>query len=112
VEKLPFNTRAFDELSPVPFQNGLVFVSNRRVSVLNTNTDAEKGTPVNNIWYTEQRDDGKWIAPRLLSDDLSSIVHEGPATFNPGDYRLFYTPARRQKKGQYDTGDFYCRQIR
>lgn len=91
VEKLPFNTRAFDELSPVPFQNGLVFVSNRRVSVLNTNTDAEMGTPVNNIWYAEQRDDGKWIAPRLLSDDLSSVVHEGPATFNPRGTIVFFT---------------------
>lgn len=100
MEKLPFNTRAFDELSPIPYQNGLIFISNRRVSILSTNMDASRGTPVNNIWYTEQRDDGKWINPRLFSDDLTSAVHEGPVTFNPRGTVVYFT--RRQEGRRKD----------
>lgn len=100
VEMLPFNTRAFDELSPVPYQNGLVFISNRRVSILNTNMDASRGTPVNNIWYTEQKENGKWISPSLFSGDLTSVVHEGPVAFNPRGTVVYFT--RRQEGRRKD----------
>lgn len=91
IEKLPFNTRAFDELSPVPFGKGLVFTSNRRVSVFSTVEDMETGTPVNNLWFAERTEDGKWKTPRLLSGDLESEFHDGPATFNSRGNLIYFT---------------------
>lgn len=91
VQKLPFNTRAFDELAPVSYLNGLVFISNRRLRVINSHFDSELGVPMYNIWFAELTEDGKWKSPRLFADELSSILHEGPSDFNARGNFIYFT---------------------
>lgn len=91
IEKLSFNTGAFDELSPVPYLNGLVFTSNRRVNLFKTHSDSKTGTLMNNIWFVERNEKGKWKSPRLFSSSLASFAHEGPAVFNSRGNIVYFT---------------------
>lgn len=97
VEKLPFSERHFDDFAPVPFRDGIVYVSNRRKSVFNTYVDADLGTMVNNLWYAEKGKGGDWRKPKILHRHLATLYHEGPATFNARGTQIFFT---RQQEGE------------
>ncbi len=44
-----------------------------------------------NILYVEQKDSGNWKTPELFSENLTTILNEGPATFSPGGDTIFYS---------------------
>jgi outer membrane protein OmpA-like peptidoglycan-associated protein len=68
VKKVPWSSDKYDEFSPVYYKQGLVFSSNRNTSSFN----------INFVDTTDKA--GKDI--RLFSNNLTSRLNDGPASFN------------------------------
>lgn len=116
IEVLPFNSGIFDDFAPVIFKNGIMFCSNRKNKILSdyTTTDDER---LLDIYWVEQKDNLKWGRPRLMSDDISTIFHEGPACLNKEENIIFFTRnytidrKNRKDRNQNNFGIFTARRI-
>jgi hypothetical protein len=90
VERAPFSDRKYDEYSPVFFDGGIVFRSNKRMNVMKKTSD-KAGNTAMNLFFVRDLGDGKWSEPELFSSSLSSIKqHFGPATFNEEGDRIWF----------------------
>ena len=87
VEKAPFSTKINDEFAPVFYANGIVFCSNQRDnSPVGFNSGPDR---LYKIYYIEKGKGASWKSARLLSDQITTSFHDGPATFN-GEGSLLY----------------------
>lgn len=90
VELLPFNSEIFDDFAPVMVENGIIFCSNRKKKALiNYTTDDDEH--LLDIYYVEQKDSLKWKRPKLMSDNISTIFHEGPACITKDQSVIYFT---------------------
>jgi hypothetical protein len=85
----PFSSDRFDEFSPVYYDNGIVFCSNRKSGGLAQYTDAQ-GRASFNIFYVDTTLEVTWRSSVPFSENLSSRFNDGPVTFNrAGDIIYF-----------------------
>jgi hypothetical protein len=80
IKKAFFSSDVYDEFSPVYYQNGIVFCSNRNLSLLNRSTDQDKG--LFKIYFVDTTLDTDWQSARLFSKKLTTSLNDGPVTFN------------------------------
>jgi len=90
IEKLPFNSRQFNEIAAVLVPDGIVFCSDRRISGV-VNNKTFDGDRVYSIFYAEREDSMKWGNTRIYSRDLQSLFTQGPFCFSPDRRQLYYT---------------------
>lgn len=81
VRPVSFNSNEADEFAPVYYKDGLVFASNRKNGVLLEYNDASN-KPLTELYYCAQKRGRKFEKPALFSRQLSTIFHDGPASFN------------------------------
>lgn len=88
----PFNSAKLD-FSAVPFQGGLVYVSNRpnKRKAYRNRVDIWMNDNFNDLWYVPIDDSGGWGDPEPLSGRLNSRLHEGPMAFNGGQDVIYFT---------------------
>jgi hypothetical protein len=84
------SARAFNEVAPVRFKNKLVYTSDQTISSSRDYTD-NNNEPFVSIWSLEEKDDGKWGTPVLLSPELTTMQHDGPACFNTEGTLIVFT---------------------
>lgn len=106
VSPLGFNTRA-KEMAPAFFQNGLVFISDKRNDFLTSYVDQDL-KPFTNLYYAAKKKHGKFESPRLLAKELTTFLFEGPATFSANGTEVFFTrsidvSASNKNRGRRDT---------
>lgn len=89
VSPLGFNTRA-KEMAPAFFQNGLVFISDKRNDILTSYVDQDL-KPFTNLYFAAKKKQGKFESPRLLAKELTTFLFEGPATFSADGKEVFFT---------------------
>lgn len=80
VKKASFSSDKYDEFSPVFYNNGIVFSSNRNSGLSNHSTSQNKG--LFKIYYIDTTRKADWENTRLFSKNLTSILNDGPVTFN------------------------------
>jgi outer membrane protein OmpA-like peptidoglycan-associated protein len=80
VKKASFSSDKYDEFSPVFYNNGIVFSSNRNSGLSNRSTSQNKG--LFKLYYIDTTHKADWESTRLFSKNLTSILNDGPATFN------------------------------
>ena len=90
IEKLPFSSRQFNEMTAVLVSNGIVFCSDRRISGV-VNNKTFDGDRVYNIFYAAREDTMKWGRTRIYSKDLQSLFTQGPFCFSPDGRQMYYT---------------------
>lgn len=78
INKEWFSSDKYDEFAPVFYNNGLVFCSSRNAGIMNHSTSQNKG--VSKIYFVDST--GRHVSARLFSKDLTSILNDGPVTFN------------------------------
>ncbi len=89
VTKALFSSDRFDEFSPVYYDNGIVFCSNRKSGGLAQYTDAQ-GRPSFNIFYVDTTQEVTSRSSVPFSNNISSRFNDGPVTFNrAGDIIYF-----------------------
>src|SRR5450759_5114591 len=80
VKKASFSSDKYDEFSPVFYNNGIVFSSNRNSGLSNHSTSQNKG--LFKLYYIDTTRKADWENTRLFSKNLTSILNDGPVTFN------------------------------
>ena len=86
IDLAKFNSQKSDEFSPVYYKNGLVFCSNRTMSLFkNYLTSENKGLLKINYVDTVS---GK---VKLFSKNLSTKFNDGPASFSKGGDTIYFS---------------------
>ncbi len=90
IKLAPFSTQKYDEFSPVFFQNGIVYCSNKKsFGLLTYSTNDEKGTL--KIYYTDTVSPESSQNSKLLSKELSTNYNDGPVTFNKNQNEIYFS---------------------
>jgi outer membrane protein OmpA-like peptidoglycan-associated protein len=93
VNKTFFSSDKYDEYSPVYYKNGIVFCSNRNVSLSSHSTSQNKG--LFKIYYIDTTTLSDWQHAKLFSKNLTTPLNDGPVTFNRTLDTIYYS--RNQK---------------
>jgi outer membrane protein OmpA-like peptidoglycan-associated protein len=97
VSKTVFSTSATDDFAPAFYKQGLVYCSNALNRSLVSIKSENEG--LFNMLYVQPKDSGAWQTPVLFSEELTTILNEGPATFTPDDKTVYYA-RNLQTKGK------------
>jgi outer membrane protein OmpA-like peptidoglycan-associated protein len=76
VKPVSFNSSGMD-FSPVPYKDGIVFVSSRH----SKNSAQQAHEDFLNLFYTQEGEDGAFSEPQLLNKDNNTPYHLGPTVF-------------------------------
>lgn len=92
VTNLPFNAPS-NEFSPVPYQNALVFTSDRY---------QVEGQHIAHLYKVTliSEDSLTYTAPKPFEVGATQNLHEGPATFNRDGNEIFYTRTRPESQAR------------
>jgi outer membrane protein OmpA-like peptidoglycan-associated protein len=80
VKKTLFSSDKYDEFAPVFYKKGIVFSTNRNLSLINYSTFQDKG--FYKINYIDTTSEVTWQNARILSKELTSKLNDGPAAFS------------------------------
>lgn len=89
LQNLEINTEESD-FSPAYFEEGIVFVSNRKNKRLSQNTYYWDDSFFLDLYYT-RLSEGQYEEPLALTKQINTIFHEGPATFFDNDSKIIFT---------------------
>ena len=89
VTKASFSSDKYDEFSPVYYKDGIVFCSNRIMGLSNRLTSENKG--LFKIFYVDTTSTNTWESARLFSKNLTTILNDGPVTFNSAGDTIYYS---------------------
>jgi outer membrane protein OmpA-like peptidoglycan-associated protein len=95
VNKAFFSSDKYDEFSPVYYKNGIIFCSNRNLSLSNRSTSQNKG--LIKIYFIDTVGNKDWLSARLFSKNLITVLNDGPVTFNGLRDTIYYS--RNQEIG-------------
>jgi outer membrane protein OmpA-like peptidoglycan-associated protein len=86
----PFSSEKYDEFSPVFYKNGIVFCSNRDIHILSKFSDSYS-EGFFKIFYVDTASESKMMKATLFSGNLTSVLNDGPVTFNRGGDTIYYS---------------------
>ncbi|HKK41247.1 MAG TPA: PKD domain-containing protein [Bacteroidales bacterium] len=89
IEKAYFSSDKFDEFSPVYFNDGIVFCSNRNLGLASHSSKGNK--TLFKIYYIDTVKTRDWEGARLFSKDITTIYNDGPVTFNKTRDTIYYS---------------------
>jgi outer membrane protein OmpA-like peptidoglycan-associated protein len=89
VKKASFSSDKYDEFSPVYYKNGLIFCSNRNLGLSYHSTSQNKG--LFKIYYIDTTGKAGWESAKLFSKDLTTILNDGPVTFNRSRDTIYFS---------------------
>jgi outer membrane protein OmpA-like peptidoglycan-associated protein len=89
IKKASFSSDKYDEFSPIYFKNGLVFCSNRNLGLSYHSTSENKG--LFKIYYIDTTRKAEWESAKLFSKNLTTILNDGPVTFNSSRDTIYYS---------------------
>lgn len=91
INRLDFNSPAYNDISPVMFKDGLVFCSDRRFSGVKDRT-AYDGRRLYNIYFVERKDtSGHWGKPAEIKSERSTLFNNGPLCIAPDGKTIYFT---------------------
>lgn len=89
VQKAPFSSDKYDEFSPVYYKNFIVFTSNRNTGLSYHSTSQNKG--LFKIYYVDTTGKADWESAKLFSKNLTTIMNDGPVTFNLSKDTIYFS---------------------
>ena len=100
-----YNERAINtgqlEFSPTFYEDGIVFISSQVALGKEKIFDTHINRKTMSIYAAFRGEDGKLMAPKLFADELVSLLHEGPLTFDQFNENIYFT--RNNSKGTKTT---------
>src|ERR1035437_1051806 len=105
INKAQFSSDKYDEFSPVYFNNGIVYCSNRNAGLSSYSSGQDKG--LFKIYFADTT--GRGQPSRLFSKNLNFLSNDGPVTFNKKRDTIYFSrnqdisknSAARNKLGIY-----------
>jgi len=92
VKRTSFSSRITDEFSPVYYNDGLVFCSNRGDNSIIGYSDNQKG--LYKIVFVKKTNTG-WKQPGLFANELTTLFNDGPVSFNTTGNRAYFSRNNR-----------------
>jgi len=89
VRKAAFSSDKYDEFSPVYYKNGIVFCSNKNLGLSSRTTSQNKG--LFKICYIDTTAKVDHESVKLFSKNLTSILNDGPVSFNTSGDTIYYS---------------------
>ena len=90
VSKASFSSEKYDEFSPVYYNNGIVFCTNRpSTKIMNYSTGDDRGFV--KIVYIDTSANGQWQNSSLFSKELKTKFNDGPVTFSRKADTIYYS---------------------
>ena len=90
VTSLTLNSRFSNEIFAIPYEDGLIYCSDRRTNVLINRVDTADN-PLFHLYFVHGKDSLKWGMSRLLSKNISINTHQGPCTVSTNGRDLYFT---------------------
>jgi hypothetical protein len=90
VDRMPFNSSVFSEISPVIVNEGLVFCSDKRFSIVKDRI-AFDGRRLYNIYLAEMKDSTDWKKPLEFKSERNSLFNNGPFCIAPDGKTVYFT---------------------
>ncbi len=89
IEKAYFSSDRFDEFSPVYYNDGIVFCSNRNLGLTSHSSNGNKA--LFKIFYIDTLKERDWEGAKLFSKEITTIYNDGPVTFNSTRDTIYYS---------------------
>lgn len=89
IKKAAFSSDKYDEFAPVFYKNWIVFSSNRNFGLSNHSSSQNK--ELFKIHYVNNTGKMDWESSRLFSKNLTSLLNDGPVTFNKTSDTIYFS---------------------
>lgn len=84
------------DFSPVKYKDGILFVSERGIDLVNETTDQLSGQPYLSIYFAKQSNGYKKAKP--FSHQINTQFHDGPACISIDGKTIYFTRANKNEK--------------
>ncbi|MDX9725714.1 MAG: PKD domain-containing protein [Bacteroidales bacterium] len=114
ISRLPFNLTPYSEISPVLFEKGIFFCSDRRISGVMDRTSFDNRR-LYNIYKAERKDSTEWGKPEMVRSERTAQFNTGPLCISPDGATVWFTSeietgeAARSRKFRNHSGIFTAR---
>ena len=114
VERMPFSSRMFNDLSPVFYHEGIVFSSDRRKNFIQGYANENNELQLE-LYVVDRTDNLDWGKPEFFSEELNTIKFEGPSCFTSDGKMVYFTrnyvdvEKRRRRSANPNFGIFISR---
>jgi len=81
----------------VPFQEGVIFTSNRQDDRWLSCSNPNDNTRFTNLMYAEENQDGEFVNITPLAKNVNEIYHDGVATFDQSGKTVFFSRNNKTK---------------
>ncbi|MBN4062077.1 OmpA family protein [Bacteroidales bacterium AH-315-I05] len=101
VENVEAVNTKFSDFSPVPYNGGIAFVSERNNNYVNDNVDyGWTQRPYLSVYYVDQNTDSTFTKPKLFSPAINDEYHNGPIAFDNQQNEAIFTRVSNLRKGK------------
>jgi hypothetical protein len=90
ITRIPINEGAFSEISPVIYNDGIIFCSDRRFSAVKDRKSFE-GRRLYNLYFAQKKDSTDWKKPEELVSERSRLFNNGPLCIAPDGKTVYFT---------------------
>lgn len=86
------------DFCPVVYQDGLIFVSERGVDLVNEAPSGDTEGPYLSIFYAKETSNYRKV--KRFSNQLNSLYHDGPATISKDETSIYFTRGNKKERGK------------
>lgn len=97
VEPFSIINSSTSDFSPIKYKDGILFVSERGIDLVNESADQLSGQPYLSIYFAKQSDGYKKAKP--FSYQINTQYHDGPACISADGKTMYFTRADKNEKG-------------
>lgn len=105
VEEKEFEVKTVDNINtksadfcPLVYKEGIVFVSERGIDLVNTNHSGMSNKPYLSLYYAKK--EKKYKKAKHFSNQLSSLYHDGPVSISDNGEVIYFTRADKSEHGK------------
>lgn len=86
------------DFCPLTYEDGIVFVSERGLDLVNESADNYSGTPYLSIFFAKEAKSYK--KAKHFSNQLNSLYHDGPISVSSDNKTIYFTRANKEERGE------------
>lgn len=86
------------DFCPVVYNEGIVFVSERGLDLVNENNNSYSNKPYLSIFYAEKSEQYEKV--KRFSKQLNSLYHDGPVSISSDNKTIYFTRVHKKEQGK------------
>ena len=86
------------DFCPLVFQDGIVFVSERGIDLVNENNFGMSNKPYLSIYYAKE--EKQYKKAKSFSSQLNSLYHDGPVSISSDGKTIYFTRVQKKEQGK------------